>query len=104
MDLKNYLRILKRRWLTIVLVGGFFIAATMLYMASQLVLSPIVDAIIFLVSAGETNKDEESFAKRLIESAKGKLIGCILNKLTIESRGYYYYYYYYEPYKYYRET
>jgi capsular exopolysaccharide synthesis family protein len=71
-----------------------------------LVLAPIVDAIVLLISAGETNKDEVTFAKRMIESARGKLIGCMLNKVTIESRGYYYYYYYYyyyDRYKYYRE-
>lgn len=72
-----------------------------------IVLSPLTDGIILLVSAGETNKDEVSYAKRLIESAKGKMLGCILNKVTIESRGYYYYYYYYYYYdsaKYYREV
>ncbi|OHB70371.1 MAG: hypothetical protein A2W23_03500 [Planctomycetes bacterium RBG_16_43_13] len=71
------------------------------------VLAPLVDGVVLLVSAGETNKDEVTFAKRILESAKGKMIGCILNKVTVESRGYYYYYYYhyyYEPYKYYRES
>lgn len=68
-----------------------------------LILSPLVDAVILLISAGETNKDEVTFAKRMLESAKGRMIGCILNKVTIESRGYYYYYYY-DRYRYYRET
>lgn len=70
-----------------------------------IVLSPMLDGIVLLVSAGETNKDEVSHAKQLIDSSKGKMFGCILNKVTIESRGYYYYYYYYyDSSKYYREV
>lgn len=70
-----------------------------------LVLAPLMDGIILLVSAGDVTKDEVSHAKRLIEGARGKLIGCILNKVTLEGRGYYYYYqYYYDAYKSYRET
>ncbi|MBI2901456.1 MAG: polysaccharide biosynthesis tyrosine autokinase [Planctomycetes bacterium] len=70
-----------------------------------LVLAPIVENVVLLVSAGETNKDDVGFAKRLLEMAKGKMVGCILNKMTIQSRGYYYYYYhYYDAYRYYRES
>lgn len=70
-----------------------------------LVLAPLMDGILFLVSAGDVTKDEVSHAKRLIEGARGKLIGCILNKVTLEGRGYYYYYqYYYDAYKSYRES
>lgn len=70
-----------------------------------LVLAPLMDGIILLVSAGDVTKDEVSHAKRLIEGARGKLIGCILNKVTLEGRGYYYYYqYYYDAYKSYREA
>lgn len=69
-----------------------------------LVLAPLVDSIVLLVSAGETNKDDVAFGKRLLEMAKGKMVGCILNKVTLQSRGYYYYYYhYYDAYKYYRD-
>jgi capsular exopolysaccharide synthesis family protein len=69
-------------------------------------LSPLVDGIVLLVCAGETDKNEVTFAKRLLEAARGKIIGCILNKAGAESRGYYYYYYYYDRYRYryYRET
>jgi succinoglycan biosynthesis transport protein ExoP len=70
-----------------------------------LVLAPQADGIIFVVAAGETHKDEIAYAKRIIEGAHGNLIGCILNKVSLESHGYYYYYYYYyDTYKYYRET
>ncbi|MDQ7779526.1 MAG: polysaccharide biosynthesis tyrosine autokinase [Planctomycetota bacterium] len=69
-------------------------------------LAPVVDGTIFLVSAGEVTKEEVAYAKRLIESARGTFIGCILNKVTRASRGYYYYYYHYYDkyrYKYYRQ-
>lgn len=71
-----------------------------------IVLSPLMDGIILLVSAGDVTKDEVTHAKRLLESSRGKLIGCILNKVTLEGRGYYYYYYhyYYDAYKAYRES
>lgn len=68
-----------------------------------MLLAPFVDGILLLICANETNKDEVTYAKRLIEGARGKFIGCILNKVTLESHGYYYYYYYYDSYKYYRE-
>lgn len=71
-----------------------------------MVLAPLMDGTIFLVSAGEVTKEEVAYAKRLIEGARGNFVGCILNKVTRESRGYYYYYYrYYDKYryKYYRQ-
>jgi capsular exopolysaccharide synthesis family protein len=69
-----------------------------------MVMSTLVDAVVLLVSAGETSKDEVTYAKRIIETARGRMIGCILNKAGPESQGYYYYYYYYyDSYKYYRE-
>ena len=64
-----------------------------------MVLAPLVDSVLLLLSASETRKDQATMAKRLIESAKGKVIGCVLNKATIHSRGYYYYYY--DTYRYY---
>jgi len=71
-----------------------------------IVLAPLMDGIILLVSAGDVAKEEVTHAKRLLESSRGKLIGCILNKVTLEGRGYYYYYYhyYYDAYKAYRES
>ncbi|MFH1024840.1 MAG: AAA family ATPase [Planctomycetota bacterium] len=63
-------------------------------------IAPKVDAVVLLVSAGETTREEATYAKRLIENAGGNIIGTIINNVTIESRGYYYYY---EGYRYYRE-
>lgn len=74
-----------------------------------LLLAPIADGMVLLVAANDTSKDEVAFAKRLVEQARGKMIGCILNKVTLQAHGYYYYYYYYYyydkyRYKYYRES
>ncbi len=69
----------------------------------SLVLSSLVDSTILLVAAETTRKDDASNAKRLITSARGKLMGCVLNKATAPTGGYYYYYdryYYYSNYGY----
>ena len=60
-----------------------------------LVLTPQVDGTLMLVSSGETRKDAVASAKRMIESANGRLIGCMLNKVPAQMGGYYYYSYYY---------
>lgn len=57
-----------------------------------ILLAPQVQNTILLTSAGETNKEDVAFAKNLIESAKGNLVGCILNKADSHGEGYYYYY------------
>ncbi len=56
-----------------------------------LVLAPRVDGIVLVISAGTTTKEEATEAKRLIENARGKIVGVVLNHATYESRGYYYY-------------
>ena len=61
-----------------------------------LALASKVDGMLMLVSSGETRKDAVSVAKRLVESANGRLIGCLLNKVTNQVGGYYYYSYYYQ--------
>ncbi len=68
-----------------------------------MLVAPQVDGVVLLVSAGEANKEEVTYAKRLIESSHGKLVGCVLNKVTLESHGYYYYPYYRERTKQFRE-
>ncbi len=57
----------------------------------SLLLAPRVDAVLMVLSAGETQKDEATEAKRLLAAAGGELIGCVLNKSTARSRGYYSY-------------
>ena len=63
-----------------------------------ILLAPQIQNTILLTSAGETNKEDVAFAKNLIESAKGNLVGCILNKAMARGEGYYYYYDYYRYY------
>lgn len=73
--------------------------------ADTLLLASRMDGVIMLVSAGETSKDDVTHTKRLLEAARGKLVGAVLNKMTIHTRGYYYYYQYYDyGYRYYRST
>jgi hypothetical protein len=45
-------------------------------------LSPMADGIILIVEADRTQKDQILYAERTIESAKGKLLGYVLNKRT----------------------
>ena len=59
--------------------------------ADGLLVAPLADGVILVVSASETGKDDATVAKRLVRAARGRLIGCVLNKATIRSRGYYYY-------------
>ena len=59
--------------------------------ADALLAAPLVDGTILVLSAPETRKDDAARAKRLIRDAGGKLAGCVLNKATVMSRGYYYY-------------
>lgn len=66
-------------------------APPVLDLADALVLAPLVDGVLVVISSGETGKDELTDAKRRLRSAGGKLLGCLLNKATTRSRGYYYY-------------
>jgi Mrp family chromosome partitioning ATPase len=45
-------------------------------------LSPMADGIILVVEANRTQKDQLLYAERTIESAKGKILGYVLNKRT----------------------
>ena len=47
--------------------------------------------ILLVLAAGETGKDDAAAAKRLLRSAGAKLLGCVLNKTVLRSRGYYTY-------------
>ena len=64
--------------------------------ADTLLAAPRADAVILVLAAGETQKDDVTEAKRLLAAAGARLIGCVLNKSTVRSRGYYSY----SPYSY----
>lgn len=59
--------------------------------ADALLAAPLMDGILLVLSAPETRKDQAAEAKRLLRAAGGKLAGCVLNKATVRSRGYYCY-------------
>ena len=45
-------------------------------------LAPLADGIILVVEANRTQKDQLLYAEKTIESAKGKILGHVLNKRT----------------------
>ncbi len=52
------------------------------------------DGTILVVFSGKTEKDQLVKAKELLQSAKGKLLGVVLNHKEIQGSSHYYYYYY----------
>lgn len=64
--------------------------------ADTLLLSPRADAVLLVLAAGQTRKDDVTEAKRLLAAAGADLVGCILNKAPSAGRGYYSY----SPYSY----
>jgi capsular exopolysaccharide synthesis family protein len=59
--------------------------------AESLVAASMADGVVLVLAAGETGKDDAAAAKRLLRSAGAKLLGCVLNKAVLRSRGYYTY-------------
>ena len=59
--------------------------------AEALVVAPMADATLLVLAAGETGKDDAASAKRLLRATGAKLMGCVLNKAVLRSRGYYTY-------------
>jgi Mrp family chromosome partitioning ATPase len=45
-------------------------------------LAPLVDGIVIVVEANRTQKDQILYAERTIDSAKGRIVGHVLNKRT----------------------
>jgi Mrp family chromosome partitioning ATPase len=45
-------------------------------------LAPMADGIILVVEANRTQKEQLAYAEKTIESAKGKILGYVLNKRT----------------------
>ncbi|MCK5845160.1 MAG: polysaccharide biosynthesis tyrosine autokinase, partial [Victivallales bacterium] len=62
--------------------------------ADVLVISPLVEGIIFVVKSGETPKREVVMAKSTLDTSTTELLGGVLNGVRL-SRGYYKYLYYY---------
>ncbi|MCV9884496.1 CpsD/CapB family tyrosine-protein kinase [Metabacillus halosaccharovorans] len=56
------------------------------------VLSNLADGVVLVVSSGKTETDAAKKAKELLESAKSKILGVVLNNKKVQDSQYYYYY------------
>ncbi|WP_053360981.1 CpsD/CapB family tyrosine-protein kinase [Bacillus sp. FJAT-27251] len=56
------------------------------------VLANKVDGTVMVLYSGRTEMEEATRAKDLLKSAKGKLLGAVLNHKKLENSDYYYYY------------
>jgi capsular exopolysaccharide synthesis family protein len=64
----------------------------LLAVADPQILANKVDGSIFVVYSGKTEIDQAKKAKELLENAKSKLIGVVLNHKEVKNNEYYYYY------------
>ncbi|MFS0881680.1 CpsD/CapB family tyrosine-protein kinase [Metabacillus niabensis] len=56
------------------------------------ILANLADGVVLVVSSGKTERDSAKKAKELLESAKAKILGVVLNNKKAEETHYYYYY------------
>jgi capsular exopolysaccharide synthesis family protein len=56
------------------------------------ILSNLADGVVLVVSSGKTETDAAKKAKELLDSAKAKILGVVLNNKKQEESHYYYYY------------
>lgn len=56
------------------------------------VLANLADGVVLVVSSGKTEMDAAKKAKELLESAKAKILGVVLNNKKVQDSQYYYYY------------
>ena len=70
-----------------------FDAPPILAVTDAQVLANLTDGSILVTSSGTTDKDNAIKAKELLQNAKAKLLGAVLNnkKVTRDSQYYYYY-------------
>lgn len=59
------------------------------------IISSIADGVILVIESGKTSKRTLLHVSKLISGAKTKVIGTILNKISVTSSNYYYYAHYY---------
>lgn len=63
--------------------------------ADASILSTLVDVVILVAAAGQTEREALIVAKQQLEKVNAKILGVVLNKVEQKHGGYYYYYYYY---------
>lgn len=65
-----------------------------IHVIDAVVMSQILDGVLFVINSGRINRDEALQVKYMIESTKTPIIGIALNNIEVSSPDYYYYYYY----------
>jgi len=60
----------------------------------------MTDGVVLVVRAGHTTREAAGFARRQLDDAKARLLGCVVNRVDPSDR--YYNYYYSRYYRYYR--
>jgi capsular exopolysaccharide synthesis family protein len=78
-----------------------FDSAPVIGFADSLELANQVDGVVLILNAGMVTRDATKQAKALLEKAKAKILGVVLNNVDIKREGYYYYYHNYNYSKYY---
>ena len=71
-------------------------APSMLVVTDPVLLATQVDTVVLVVSAEHARRETVLRGKKLLETARAKLAGVVLNSLKATRRHYYYYYYYYD--------
>lgn len=61
------------------------------------VIGNLADGVVLVVRAGHTSREAARFARRQLDDAKARLLGCIVNQVKPSDR---YYNYYYKSYRY----
>ena len=96
-EMKNFLEEARKKFDIILFDSPPVIAVT-----DAAIMSNMMDGLILVVQAHQTQKEAVKRAKALLDNVDAKIIGCLLNGVNIErSYGTYYYYYYYHYYSYY---
>jgi capsular exopolysaccharide synthesis family protein len=78
-----------------------FDSAPVIGFADSLELANQVDGVVLILNAGMVTRDAAKQAKALLEKAKAKILGVVLNNVDIKREDYYHYYHYYNYSKYY---
>jgi Mrp family chromosome partitioning ATPase len=64
-------------------------------LSDALILASQVDKVLLVGAAGQVTRDAFDEMVRLLQHARGNILGAVLNKLRLTQGDYYYYYYYY---------
>ena len=69
-----------------------------------IILSRLVDGVVFILRAGETRRDVARQARELLESVDAPILGGVLNSVNFAKDKYHYYKYYHYNAKYYQDN